>query len=215
MGASVTLVGYLAREVAHAREKTVRFETDQRGAVAQLQTVRGQLKDAKEELARLEEDRARRARVVEGETGALHRELADARKERDALLGKYRAAAADRDRAAEDLLAARRELDGMRTDLAKAGDRTAATEATAKARTAEAEEARRRLAETATRVEALVRPLLQDLRSPDGSIRVRAHEALCAFAGRDLPFRTNGTPEEREADAIALETILLGRQGGR
>ncbi len=210
--ASVVLVGSLARDLAHAKEKTVRYETDARGAQAQLQTVRGQLRDAKEDLARLEQDRGRRARVVEGETGALHGELADARKERDALLGKYRAAASERDRAAEDLLAARRELDGMRTDLAKAADRAAAAAAASKAKAAEADEARGRLAEIQGRIEFLVRPLLQDLRSADGSIRVRAHEALCAFAGKDLPYRADGTSEEREADAQAMEIALLGRR---
>ena len=46
------------------------------------------------------------------------------------------------------------------------------------------------------------------VRSPDGSLRVRAHEALCAFAGRNLPFRPNGTPEQIEEDARGIEAAL-------
>jgi chromosome segregation ATPase len=215
LAGSVLLVGYLARRIALERERTVRSETDERGAKAQLQTVRFQLKEARGELARMEEDRARRASVVEGEMGALRRALAEAQKERDAFREKYRTASGDRDRAMEDLLAARRDLELLRNDLARATARAAAAAASARARTEEAEEARLRLAESTARVEALLGPLLQDLRSPDGSIRVRAHEALCAFAGKQLEFRAGGTPEEIEADAKAIETLLLGKAGGK
>jgi hypothetical protein len=212
LAASVLLVGYLARQVALERERKIRSETDERGARAQLNTIRFQLKSAKEGLARLEEDRARRGSVVEGEMATLRRALAEAQKDRDAWREKYIAAATERDRANGDLLALRRDQELFRNDLARAGARAVAAETAAKARTAEAEEARLRLAETTARVEALVRPLLQDLRSPDGSIRVRAHEALCAFAGRALDYRPSGTAEEVEADAKAIEAVLLGRK---
>jgi hypothetical protein len=212
LAASVLLVGWLARRVALEKERKIRSETDERGARAQLNNVRFQLKSAKEELARHEEDRARRASVVEGELGALRRALADAQRDRDSWREKYIAAAAERDRANGDLLAVRRDLEFLRNDLARAGARAAAAEEASKTCTAQAEEARLRLAEAVARVEALVRPLLQDLRSPDGSIRVRAHEALCAFAGKPLDYRPGGTPEEVEADAKAIEALLLGRK---
>ena len=63
--------------------------------------------------------------------------------------------------------------------------------------------------ELRAREAALLRPLLQDLRSGDGTVRVRAHEALCAWAGKDLPFRANGSDAEREADAAAIEKSVL------
>lgn len=215
LAASVLLVGYLARQVAAERERKIRSETDERGARAQLNTIRFQLKSAKEELARVEDDRARRGSVVEGELSTLRRSLADAQKDRDTWREKYIAAAAERDRANGDLLALRRDQEFFRNDLARAGARATTAETAAKARTAEAEEARVRLSETTARVEALLRPLLQDLRSPDGSIRVRAHEALCAFAGRALDYPPSGTPEELEAAAKAIEAALIGKGGGK
>jgi chromosome segregation ATPase len=211
LGSSVALVGLLARQVARERERNVRTEGEQKGAQNQLVTTRSGLREAREEIDRLEADRARREKVVEGETALLRRDLADAVQARDALDRSYRAAASERDRATGDLLAARREIESLRTDLARAVRRAEQSEESAKAEARASEDCRKRLAQATARVESLLRPLLQDLRSADGSIRVRAHEALCAFAGHDLAFRPNGTPEEREADAKGLEASLLAK----
>ncbi len=211
LGSSVVLVALLARQVAREREKSDRSQIEQKGAQNQASTFRSQAREAKEEIDRLEADRSRRAQVVEGEMALLRTDLGEAVKERDALDRKYRAAAAERDRAVEDLLAARREIEALRSDLARAVQKAEGAEKGSKAEARAAEEARKRLAAATARVEALLRPLFQDLRSMDGSIRVRAHEALCGWAGRDLPFRASGTPEEREADAKALEASLAGR----
>lgn len=209
LGSAAVIVFFLGRQVAREREKTVRAHTDQQGIQTRLTTANRELRAAREEAARLEVDRERRARVVEGELTTLRGDLARAEKEREAKDRSWRAAAAERDRAAEDLLQARREIEHLRSDLARALERARTAEGAASDRGRAAEEAEKRLVDARARTAALVRPLLQDLRSADGSIRVRAHEALCAFAGRDLPYRTNGTPEEREADAKALEEALL------
>lgn len=211
LGSSILLVGFLARQVAVERDKGVRSSTDERGARNQLGTVRAQLKDSREETARIAGNRAREAGVAEAETGALRRDLADARREREEWRNRYRTAAAERDRAAEELLAARRDLELLRDDVARAGRKSEAAGESAKARAAEAAEAQRRLSAMTERVAFLLRPLFQDLRSPDGSIRVRAHEALCSYAGRELAYRPGGLPEEREADAKAIEAELIGK----
>jgi len=211
LGSSVALVAFLARQVALERERAVRSDTDVRGARNQLQTVRAQLKESREETSRVAENRTREADVAEAETGALRRDLAEARREREDWRGRYRAAASERDRAAEESLAARRDIELLRDDLARAGRRSAAATEALKTKTAEAEAAQQRLAAMTERTSSLLRPLFQDLRSPDGSIRVRAHEALCAFAGRPLPYRSSGTAEEREADAAAIEAEWGGK----
>jgi len=211
LGSSVLLVGFLARQVAVERDKASRSSSDERGVRNQLGTIRSQLKETREDAARIAENRAREAGVAEAETGALRRDLADARREREDWRNRYRAAAAERDRASEELLAARRDIELLRDDVARAGQRSSAAAEAAKARAAEAVESQRRLSAMTDRVASLLRPLFQDLRSPDGSIRIRAHEALCSFAGRDLPYRAGGPIEEREADAKAIEADLTGQ----
>ncbi len=211
LGSSILLVGFLARQVAVERDRGIRSSTDERGARIQLKTVQGQLREAREETARIAANRAREAGVAEAETGALRRDLAEARREREEWRNRYRAAAAERDRAVEELLAARRDIELLRDDAARSGRRSEAAAEDARARSEEAAEAARRLVAVTERVAFLLRPLLQDLRSPDGTIRVRAHEALCAYAGRELAYRPGGAAEEREADAAAIEAELIGR----
>lgn len=208
---SIVLVGLLARQVARERDKADRAKSDQREVQVQVGTLRTQAKDSKEEVHRLEDERARRAGVVEGETAALRAALATAVRERDALDPKYRAAVAERDRSKDMLLAARLEQEALRNDLARAVERASTAESAARDSARDGDEAKRKLEDATVRVAALLKPFFQDLRSNDGSIRVRAHEALCAYAGRDLPFRLNGKPEEREEDAKAIEAALLSR----
>jgi chromosome segregation ATPase len=208
LGSAAAMVVVLARMVAREREKTERAQTDQRGLQTRLSTANAQLRRSKEDVDRLEAERARREKATEGETGALRRGLAEARARIEELEPKYGAAVSERDRAVEDLLAATRELRAVRDDLARANQRVAASAEGARKGAREAEEAAARLAALQARLESLLRPLLQDLRSADGTLRVRAHEALCAWSGRDLPFRAGGTPEEREADAKAIEQAL-------
>ena len=211
LGSSILLVGFLARQVALERDRGSRSATDNKGARLQLKTVQGQLRESREEAARIAGNRAREAGVAEAETGALRRDLAEARREREEWRDRYRAAAAERDRAVEELLSARRDLELLRDDAARSGLRSEEAADAAKARAAEAADAGHRFAAMKERVAFLLRPLLQDLRSPDGTIRVRAHEALCEFAGRELAYRPGGLPEEREADAAAIEAELIGR----
>jgi hypothetical protein len=210
LGSAAVVVFFLGRQVARERERTVRSRTDQQGLATRLTAANRELRALREEAARLEADRDRRARVVEAELTALRADLAKATREREERDRAWRAAAGERDRAAEELIRSRREIENLRSDLASALEKSRNAQAAATERGRAAEEAARSLAETRGRCAAILRPLLQDLRSADGSVRVRAHEALCAFAGRDLPFRANGTPEEREADAKALEGALLG-----
>jgi hypothetical protein len=209
LGSAAVVVFFLGRQVAREREKTVRSLTDQQGMQTRLTTANRELRSTREEVARADADRERRAKVVEGELTTLRADLARAVAEREEKDRAWRAAAAERDRAAEDLLGARREIEHLRSDLARALERVRTAEGAAGDRGRAADEAAKRLVEARERGAALLRPLLQDLRSADGSIRVRAHEALCAFAGRDLAFRANGTQEEREADAKAIEEALL------
>jgi chromosome segregation ATPase len=211
LGSSVVLVGFLARQVAVERDRAARSTTDERGVRNQLGTVKEQLKESREESSRLAENRTRESGIAEAEIMALRRDLADARREREEWRGKYRVAAAERDRAAEELLAARRDAELLRDDVARSGERAAAAAENAKGKAAAADDAARRLQEGRERVAALLRPLFQDLRSPDGTIRVRAHEALCQFAGRELPYRPGAPAEEREADAMAIEEVLSGK----
>jgi chromosome segregation ATPase len=213
LGSAAVIVTLLGRQVARERERTVRAHTDQQGIQTRLTTANRELRAAREEAARLEVDRERRARVVEGELTTLRSDLAQATKDREGRERAWRAAAAERDRAAEDLLQARREIENLRSDLARAMERARTAEGSASDRGRAAEEAEKRLLEARTRTAALLKPLLQDLRSDDGSVRVRAHEALCAFAGRDLAYRANGTPAEREADAKAVAEALLPSPG--
>jgi chromosome segregation ATPase len=208
---SVVLVGFLARQVAVERDRSGRATTEERGAKSMLRGVQGQLRETRDEAARTAENRAREASVAEAEIGSLRRDLADARREREEWRNKYRAAAAERDRAAEDLQAALRDIELLRDDVARSGQRAGAAGEAAKTRAAEAAEAQQRLAVMKERVASLLRPLFQDLRSPDGSIRVRAHEALCAFAGRDFAYRAGAPAEERESDAKAIEDELVGK----
>jgi chromosome segregation ATPase len=203
------LVVSLGRRLAREREMAERAESKRRGFEAELSTKRHELRGAVEKVDILETEREARSRVVEGELVTLRRDLAAAVRERDDLADRYRAAVSERDRTAEQFLAARRTLEQSRTDLVKAGGRAEEAETAAERAGRAASEAERRLDESNGRVAALLRPLLQDLRSADGSLRVRAHEALCAFAGENLVFRTNGTPEEIAADARAIEARLL------
>lgn len=208
LGSGAVLVVALGRQVAFEKDRRERSETEGREDRTRSATDQHELKGARDRIRTLEAERENRARVVEGEMAALRRELAAAVKDRDEARQAWKAAAAERDRAAEDLVATRRENVHLRDDLARANEREAgAAEAAAKAAAA-SDEARRRLQAAASRVEALLRPLLQDLRSADGSVRVRAHEALSAWAGKPLPFRPGGTPEQIEADARAIEDVL-------
>ena len=232
MGSGVVLVVSLGRRIAREQEVTERSETRRREAESRLAAGRNELREARERLARVEAERAARSRVVEGEMAVLRRDLAAAVKERDSLAEKYRAASSERDRTLEQFLAARSALEGTRTDLVRATERAAAAgESSRKAAAAAGESARELRAAAAgdppgppaagggesaglpraaaERVVFLLRPLLQDLRSADRAVRVRAHEALCNWTGRDLTFRPNGTAEEVEADAAALERELL------
>ena len=208
LGSAGVVVLLLGRQVSREREKTVRAQTDQQGLQTRQTALQRDLKAAREEIARLEGDRERRARVVEGEMATLRREIAKAGQEREEKERAWRAASSERDRALDDLLRARREVEHLRSDQARALQRAAAAEASAEETRRAAEEAAKALGALRAREAALLKPLLQDLRSGDGSVRVRAHEALCDWAGRNLPFRTNGTPEERESDAAAIETAV-------
>lgn len=212
LGSGAFLVVSLGRQVARERERTERSETDEREARIHLDSLRHEARGLRERVESLETERAVRARVVEGELAGLRRSLEEAVRERDSLDGRYGAAAAERDRATEDLLAARNSLEATRNDLARALRRATDAEAAARRLEGEAAEAARRLAAATGRVDALLRPLLQDLRSADGSMRVRAHEALCGYAGRTLPFRPNGTAAEIEADARAIEEAVRPRR---
>ena len=211
LGSAVALTLSLGRQVAFEQEKREHSDTNAREGQTRLATAREDLRAARERIDRLEAERENRARIVEGEMAALRRDLAAAVRDRDASAEGYRGAVAERDRAAGDLVAARREVELLRADRARAVERASGAEETARRTSKEAEEAASRLAGANVRVAALLRPLLQDLRSPDGSLRVRAHEALCAFAGRNLPFRPNGTPEEIESDAKAIEAAVMPR----
>jgi len=211
LGSAVLVTGLLVRRLAVEKDRSERSETHQREAATEVATLRHQWKEARDSVARLEADRSRREVVVEGELSLLRRDLAAATEERDALRETHRSAAAERDRAVGDLLAARRDIESLKNDLARATRRAGDADALSARRGNEAEEARRRLDDATGRLQALLRPLLQDLRSPDGTHRVRAHEALSAYAGRDLHYRPNGTPEEREADAKAIEQALTPR----
>ncbi len=203
------LTAMLVRVAARERERSERSETGERTARTELETSRHRLREAEERVRRQEDERARREAVVEGETARLRRELADALGERDRLQDRYRAAAVERDRSVEDLMALRRDVESLRTDLARMARRAGDGEAAAAERAKRLEETRKRLDDVQARVPPLLRLLLEDLRSADGSVRVRAHEALCAFASRQFPFRQNGTAEEREADAAAMAAVLL------
>ncbi len=209
MGSGVVLVVSLGRRIAREQEVTERSETRRREAESRLAAGRNELREARERLARVEAERAARSRVVEGEMAVLRRDLAAAVKERDSLAEKYRAASSERDRTLEQFLAARSALEGTRTDLVRATERAAAAGESSRKAAAAAGESARELRAAAERVVFLLRPLLQDLRSADRAVRVRAHEALCNWTGRDLTFRPNGTAEEVEADAAALERELL------
>jgi len=209
MGSGGVLVVALGRRIAREQEIAGRADTGRREAEGRLQERTFELKEERRKTALLENERAARARVVEGELATLRRDLAAAVRDRDALAERYRSAAAERDRTMEQYLAARRTLEETRTDLVKAGRRAAAAEAAAAKASGEASTAAAALAGATERLAALLRPLLQDLRSGDGSLRVRAHEALCSWAGRNLPFRPNGSPADIEADARAIEAQLL------
>ena len=209
MGSGVVLVVSLGRRIAREQEVTERSETRRREAESRLAAGRNELREARERLARVEAERAARSRVVEGEMAVLRRDLAAAVKERDSLAEKYRAASSERDRTLEQFLAARSALEGTRTDLVRATERAAAAGESSRKAAAAAGESARELRAAAERVVFLLRPLLQDLRSADRAVRVRAHEALCNWTGRDLTIRPNGTAEEVEADAAALERELL------
>ncbi len=209
MGSGVVLVVSLGRRIAREQEVTERSETRRREAESRLAAGRNELREARARLARVEAERAARSRVVEGEMAVLRRDLAAAVKERDSLAEKYRAASSERDRTLEQFLAARSALEGTRTDLVRATERAAAAGESSRKAAAAAGESARELRAAAERVVFLLRPLLQDLRSADRAVRVRAHEALCNWTGRDLTFRPNGTAEEVEADAAALERELL------
>jgi hypothetical protein len=207
------LVGLLARQVVRERERTEHSRSARRGSEVELAELRRKAKEAEDRRATEEEEDRRRAQVAEGEQARLRRELAAAVEARDAHAAARRAAEGERDKAMTDLLAARRDLEALRDDLARAADARREAERRAESGGVTSRDAARRLAELQARAAALLRPLVQDLRSADGALRVRAHEALCAWAGRDLPFRANGTPEERDADAAAIEASL--RQGDR
>jgi len=209
MGSGGALVVSLGRRIAREREVTEQSEAKRREAESRLAAERKDLRETRERLTLVESERAARARVVEGEMAVLRRDLAAAVRERDSLAEKYRAAAAERDRVLEQFLAARRALEETRTDLVKATNRATAAEEASRKATAAAAAAEKGLRDATDRVQFLLRPLLQDLRSADGTVRVRAHEALCNYTGRNLAFRPNGTPEEVEADAAALEKALL------
>ncbi len=211
LGSGAVLVVSLGRQVAFERDRRERSETGGREDQTRLASTQHELRGAKDRVRTLETERENRDRVVEGEMAALRRDLAAAARDRDAARQAWRAAAAERDRAQEDLVGARREVGHLRDDLARAGERASEAEASAARAAGKSEEAVERLSTLSARVEALLRPLLQDLRSGDGSLRVRAHEALCAWAGRPLPFRPNGTPAEIESDAKAIETAVLSR----
>jgi hypothetical protein len=209
LGSAGVVVLLLGRQVAREREKTVRAQTDQQGLQSRLGSAQRDLKAAREEVTRLEGDRERRARAVEGEMATLRRDIAKAGQEREEKERAWRAAASERDRALDDLMRARREIEHLKDDQARALRRATEAEATAQERHRAAERAEQELAALRAREAALLRPLLQDLRSADGTVRVRAHEALCAWAGKDLPFRANGSDAERDADASAIEKLVL------
>ena len=211
LGSAAVVVLLLGRQVAREREKTVRAQTDQQGLKSRGAAAERDLRAAREEVTRLEGDRERRARAVEGEMATLRRDIAKAGQEREEKERQWRAAASERDRALDDLLRARREVEHLKDDQARALRRATEAEAAALERHRAAEAAEKALAALRAREAALLRPLLQDLRSGDGTVRVRAHEALCAWAGRDLPFRTNGTDQERAEDAVAIEKTVLAK----
>jgi chromosome segregation ATPase len=202
------VVGLLGRQVMRERERTEHARSGRRGTEVEADALRLKVRELEERLARDGDEARRRAGVSDAEQARLRRELAAAVEVRDGQAAALRAATGERDRAMEDLLAARRDIESVRDDLARATAGRRDAEQRAARLDAEAKDAARRAADAAARARALVPPLLQDLRSPDGTLRVRAHEALCAYAGRDLPFRANGTPEEREADAVALGRAL-------
>jgi len=211
LGSAFTLAVLLGRAVLRERETSSRAEGKRQTAENELRPLQMEAARLKDDLARVTAERDRQRQSADAEVARLTQALADAGKERDAASELHRAAAAERDRAVDDLLAARRDLDAVRNDLARAAARGREAEAAAVAATRRAEEAEKAAAAASRRLEVLLRPLFQDLRSGDPGPRVRPHEALCAYAGRDLRYRTNGTPEEREADARALEAELLPR----
>ncbi|NUN53701.1 MAG: hypothetical protein HUU06_13090, partial [Planctomycetaceae bacterium] len=73
LGSGSVLVVSLGRRIAREREVTERSETRRREAVSALASESHGLREARERVALLEEERTARARVVEGETAVLRR----------------------------------------------------------------------------------------------------------------------------------------------
>lgn len=211
LGSAVAVTGLLVRQVARERERTEKSMTESRSAKSEVDTLRLRVREAQEALDLERSERARRETVVQGELDRLRNDLAEATRQRDALRQQYAAAAAERDRVNAELLQARRDEESLRSDLARAASRAAEAERRAADLRTRADQAVATAADLRTRAAALLRPLLRDLRSPDSALRVRAHEALVTWAGRPLDFRPNGTPEQLEADAAAIEAALLPR----
>jgi chromosome segregation ATPase len=208
----VSAVGVLilvVRVAARERERSERASTSERTARTELETARHAQRESDQANARLREERTRRERVVEQEILRVRGELAAATEERDRLHETYRAAAAERDRGIEDLRAARRDLEAARNDHARLAGRTREAEGALVDRTARLQEAVEKVADLESRMRPVLRLLVRDLRSPEASLRVRAIEALNRYFGKEFPYRPDGSPEERETDALAIEKELF------
>ncbi|MHC4922657.1 MAG: hypothetical protein ACYTG4_01060 [Planctomycetota bacterium] len=203
------VVALLVKAIAREKERAELSQTGQRAAQSERATLELRLKETDEALDRAESRRLHRETVVEGELVRLRTEVDVLKRLRSSLESDYRAAVGERDRALEDLLTARRDLGALRRDLATARKEERRSFDAAGKAGRRVEELEVRLAASTRSIRALLRPLLTDLRSTDGTLRVRASEALNAYVGRDLPYRPSGTPEEIDADARAIEALLL------